>query len=123
MYNNFQSLLLVVLILTSLLITKETKIKTLTIKQSISFAESTKANNLISEELATANTEEVLSENSPILNYENGNGFSENLITAIPYGFFPPKALFLISNRRFLKNSHRRATSQQHPLVLKVKLL
>lgn len=87
MRYNFQSLLLVILILTSLLITKEAKIKTPVAQQPASFAESVEASSLTSKESASADVKEVLSENFPKLNHGSGDNFLPN--NSIPY-FQPP---------------------------------
>jgi len=90
MRSNYQSLLLVFLILVSLAITKETRIKTSAVKEPVSFAESMAATSLASEGQSSASVqEEILPQILPKLNYGSSSDFLGNLVVNIPRGFLP----------------------------------
>ena len=93
MRNNFQSLLLVILILTSLLITREAKIKTPIAQQPASFAESVEASSLTSGESASADAKEILPENFPRLNHGSGANLLGNLTITVPQDFLPKNSV------------------------------
>ncbi len=85
--SNFQSLLLVFLILISLAITKETRIEISAVRQPASFAESVAASSLAPEGRSGASAEEVRPQSLPKLNYGGGSDFPGNLVVNIPRGF------------------------------------
>ena len=97
MRSNFQSLALVILILFSLLITKEAKFENSVVKQPVSFAESVTASSLASEGQNSINAETILPKNllelnygvANILSYASSTNLSGDLIVNIPQGYLP----------------------------------
>lgn len=97
MRSNFQSLVLVILILFSLLITKGTRFDNLAVRQPASFAESVAATSLVSKGQESVSVEAPPSKNSvkaddgisSALNYASSSKLSGNLLVNIPYGYLP----------------------------------
>lgn len=129
MRSNFQSLALVILILFSLLITKEAKFEKSAVGQPVSFTESVAASSLVSKGQDGASAETIPSENSAksnygvasILNYASSSNLSGNLTVNIPQGYLP-KPQNAVSQLLVSSNQASSSTKQLPDVVSKTKI-
>jgi len=129
MRSNFQSLALVILILFSLLITKEAKFENSVANQPASFAESVAASSLVSEGQNSVSPETILSKNltesaygiANILSYASSTNLSGYLIVNIPRGYLP-KPQNDVSQLLIPNNQASSSTQQLPDIVSKIKI-